>query len=117
MILGGGSRCSKWQGISHIMAFQASYTVSPGQPSSGHQATDPCPPINTPLTRPAFASVDVLKLKNNYRCCLLESVQKEKNDAVVMRIVCLLLLVTKVNMSMVQASVCNLKSTLLETSG
>lgn len=31
-----------------------------------------------PLTWPAFPSVDVLKLKNNYRCCLFESVQKEK---------------------------------------
>ena len=53
---GGGAEWSKWQGISHIMASQAPYRASPGQRSSGHQATDPCPQINTP---PYAASIHI----------------------------------------------------------
>lgn len=97
------------------MAFQAPHRASPGQPSSGHQAIDPCPPINIPLTKPAYASVDVVKLKNNYtetdRVYLKVSGKGKK--AIIMRIVCLLLLVAKVNMSMVP----NLKGILLKRNG
>lgn len=62
----GGARRSKCQGISHIMASQAPYRASPGQPSSGHQATTPAHRSIHALTQPAYTSVDVLKLKNNY---------------------------------------------------
>lgn len=57
-----------------------------------------------PLTSPACACLDVLKLKNNYTAtdivCL--KVCRTKKP-VIMRSVCLLLLVTKLNMSMAQA--------------
>lgn len=99
---GGGGQDGA-SGISHIMAFQALHRASPGQPSSGHQATDPCPPINIPLTKPAYASVDVLKLKNNYTetdTVNLKVCGKGKKRPLLL-FVCLLLLVAKVNMSMV----------------
>lgn len=99
-----GSKMDKWQGISHIMAFHAPYRASPGQArlrSSGHRPL----PIDHPLPRPAYPSVDVLKLKNNYTAVDTEGEQRPLLGAL---FVCLPLLATKVNMSMARAAVPNL---------
>lgn len=63
--------------------------------------------------------MEVLKLKNNYTATatvyLKVSGREKKKEAIIMRIVCLLLLAAKVNMSMQQAVIPNLKGILLES--
>lgn len=72
-----------------------------------------------PLTQAAYTSVDVLKLKNNYTATatVYLKVCRRKKEAIIMRIVCLPLLDAKVNMSMVQAGIPNLKGILSEKIG
>lgn len=97
---------SKWQGISHIMAFRVPYRVSPGWRGSGHRAADPCLPINTP---PYLASMHVWmfsswKIITQQQILFVWKCAEEKKSLLLWEVfVCLLLLVTKVNMSMAQA--------------
>lgn len=75
--------------------------LPPGQTSSGHQATDPCPPINTPplSQRTHVWTFSSWKIITQQQLLFTSKCEVEKKEGVIKRIVCLF--AAKVNMSMV----------------